>query len=289
MRRYLLYALIVFLTNFNLGIIPAFANDDFSSTRPMLSDVKDGSLITYEELNMFKEVAEYGELSENELREVVTVLKNCGLVNNEWHIRFKGGAIPNPWDGCSSASYEYTRKNIDIGYRVIGQHSVTKEITNFVEDIKFEVSVYVSEKTRQIKSVSLIAYSDLGNNNSVDYPLIDKYTHWLNLYEDGKYFVNLADIKIDDQYGQTIFNASLMDLKRQYGDSSRCYSAHFAPIFNVNNEVFAEVSLYGDLVKKIYGYPDGKVVKKFRHLYIFDKNGKLMDCVRGTTDYNQGM
>ena len=290
MKCCLSWILFVFLLNIGYGGIFENTNVVLAASSSITNQNLDEEYISYEDLDMFKSVAEYGELSESELRKVVMVLKDCGIIDSNWTVSCGGGTPTHQWDGYKPESrwdklsrtvYTYTRKNIDIGYRTFAKNPSTGNMATRIKDIKFTINILVDADTKTVESVKLGAYSYLGGMffSGYDYPIADKYTKGVYLHNAGESNLRLNDIRISQETLENAVVYFLGDLQKQYGDNYRLVEAECNPIFNEQGEVFLEVVAFGKITKQVYGYAEGKDIKEFSHLYIF-KNNTLVDSIR---------
>lgn len=279
----------IFAAFINLCICTSSTYANFGNIVPsyVTNQMEQESDVSYYELDMFKSIAEYGELTEAELRAVVKTLKQCGLVNNDWHIKNKGGAEPIRCDNkYSSTYYEYKRTNKDLGYRRLGISPETGKLVNFLDDIVIEAYIRVSAGTKKVEKITLTMYSYFGGMffPHYTYPAAKKYSRELVVYENGKCYASLNDLKLDKEYAKNALLCAIDDLDAQYNPDYKFLGAEYNPIFNGNSEIFTEIYVHGKLTKQVYGYPEGKEVKSFEHIYIFNNVGTLVDCVRKTED-----
>ena len=299
MRKVISCLVLALLINLGIENTSAYANLEFPATKqPTVNQTYGDGSISYDELDMFVSIARNGELNEGELRNIVSVLKNCGLTDKTWFIKNStatpahqwDGYKPEPWEKFFRNEYTYTKKNVDLGYRTFARNPATGNIATKVSDIKFTLNIIVAADTKQVDRVNFYAYSYLGGMffPGYDYPISDKYVKTIALYKNGSYNAKLNDIKISEQYLQSTIEYFLEDLQKQYGDNHRLVCAEYNPIFNAAGDVFTEVMVEGKLTKQVYGEPEGKDIKKFAHDYIFDKNGVLVDCIRKIENLSYG-
>ena len=104
------------------------------------------------------------------------------------------------------------------------------------------------------------------------------------LYENGKLYASLDDLQISKDYAQNALTYVFEDIEKQYPGQWKLSSAEYNPIFNGNSEIFTEVFVQGDVIKQVYGYPEGKAIKSFSNIYIFDKAGNVVDSAKKSED-----
>ena len=283
MRKIISCLALALLINLGYENTSVYANLEFSATKqPTVNQTYGDSSITYEELDMFVPIARIGELNESELRTIVSVLKKCGLTDKTWFIRDTGGTSahqwdsykPEPWEKFFRSEYTYTKKNVDLGYHTFDRVPATGKMATKVDDKRFTLNIIVAADTKQVDKVNLRAYPYLGSE------LSPKYVPTIDLYKKGSYNAKLSDIKISEQCLQSTIEYFLEDLQKQYGNNYRLVGVEYNPIFNAACDVFTEVMVNGKLTKQVYGEPEGKDINNFTHIYIWDKNGVLVDCIR---------
>lgn len=266
----------------------ASANFQFTNSQTTNIQAEQNSDISYYELDMFKSIAENGELTENELRGIVKTLKQVGLVTHEWHIKSNpaGGTSVNQYNNYSDNSYVYKRTNKELGYRRFGLIPATGKIGNLLEDIECDVYIRVSSETKLVEKITARIYSYFGGIYFPDYTYTaaQKYSRTLVLYENGKLYASLDDLQISKDYAQNALIYVFEDIEKQYPGQWKLSSAEYNPIFNGNSEIFTEVFVQGDVIKQVYGYPEGKAIKSFSNIYIFDKAGNVVDSAKKSED-----
>ena len=288
MNKILGYLAIGLLINCSSYTEIASANFQIINSHTTNIQTEQNSDISYYELDMFKNIAEHGELTETELRGVVKILKQAGLVTHEWHIKHNpsGGTRINQYNNYSANSYIYKRTNKDLGYRRFGLIPATGKIGNLLEDIQCDVYIKISSKTKLVEKITLDVYSYFGGVYFPDYTYTaaQKYSRTLVLYENGKLYASLDNLQISTDYAQNALTYAFEDIEKLYPGQWKFSSAEYNPIFNGNSEIFTEVLVQGDVIKQVYGSPEGKAIKSFSNIYIFDKAGNVVDSAKKSED-----